>query len=102
MGTKDWTDTALVECLSDNLPLSGEQRAILIGVVVERAKQDKDADRYRWLRDRAIWMDPPQQDGRMVWCVVGTSAADCGPCDGGELDEAVNTQMMTGVAVGAA
>lgn len=51
MGTKDWTDTALVECLSDNLPLSGEQRSILITLVVERSKQDKDADRWRTLRD---------------------------------------------------
>ena len=50
MGTKDWTDTALVECLSDNLPLSGEQRAILITLVVQRHKQDRDADRYRFVR----------------------------------------------------
>jgi len=26
MGTKDWTATKLVECLSDNLPLTDEQR----------------------------------------------------------------------------
>ena len=50
MGTKDWTDVALLEALHDNLPMTGEQRAILITLVVQRAKQDKDADRYRFVR----------------------------------------------------
>ncbi len=52
----------------------------------------KDAERFRWLRDRAIWMDPPAANGDMVWCVKGPSAIDCHPCDGEELAAAIDAK----------
>ena len=103
MGTKDWTDTALVECLSDNLPLSNEQRAILVGLVVQRAKQDKDADRYRYLRNRipaevigqvksaaGCWIDGEDEEGTLVLLT------------GDDADVAVDAAMLAARGIGAA
>jgi hypothetical protein len=56
------------------------------------AMQD-DARRYRWLRDRAIWMDPPNDDGDMVWCVIGPSALECRPVESDELDAAIDAAL---------
>jgi predicted DNA-binding protein (UPF0251 family) len=50
----------------------------------------RDSERYLWLRNRAIWLDPPNSNGDMVWCVVGKSAYDCEPCEGAELDAAID------------
>ncbi len=45
-------DTALVEALAENRPLSDEQRNRLISLVRGRAARDLDSARYRWLRPR--------------------------------------------------
>jgi hypothetical protein len=51
MGTKDLTDIALLDALSKNAPLTDEQRSVLMTVVMQRAKQDADADRWRFLKE---------------------------------------------------
>jgi hypothetical protein len=57
------------------------------------AMQD-DARRYRWLRDRAIWRDPPNADGDMVWCVIGPTALYCRPCESDELDSFIDAALL--------
>lgn len=54
------------------------------------AEDRRDAERYRWLRDIYSGDD---ETGQMVWCVTGTSAYDCHPCDGAELDAAIDAAM---------
>ena len=98
MGTKDWTDTALVERLSDNLPLSDEQRAILVTLVVQRAKQDKDADRYRWLRNSSRIPRDADPDGHIVVCSGGGEDV----LWGASMDSAIDRDMQDAAAVGAA
>ena len=55
----------------------------------------KDAERYRWLRDKALdvvacWERGGQQE---PWCVIGTCADDAVPCSGTELDAAIDAAM---------
>lgn len=56
----------------------------------QRSLDAVDAARYRWLRDKAVRAEPPEEDGLMVWCVIGTASEDCGPCYGEELDSRVD------------
>ena len=49
-----------------------------------------DAERYRWLRNSALLADPYDEEGNMVWCVVGLNGRDLHPEDGAELDSAVD------------
>ena len=49
MGKPDMTDKAICAALSANTPLTHEQRAVLITVVIDRARQRLDADRFRLL-----------------------------------------------------
>ena len=51
MSTLDMTDKAICAALSANTPLTHEQRAVLMTVVIDRARQDLDADRFRLLLD---------------------------------------------------
>ena len=50
-----------------------------------------DAERYRFLRSRAIYhgtgMDAQPSS---PWCVIGTSHESSRPCDGDELDAAID------------
>jgi len=55
----------------------------------------KDAERYRWLRDKALdvaacWERGGQQE---PWCVIGTCADDAVPCSDTELDAAIDAAM---------
>lgn len=52
-----------------------------------------DAARYRYLRDSAVWDDAPLLRGAMVWCVIGSSANACRPCETDELDEAIDEAL---------
>jgi hypothetical protein len=60
----------------------------------EPAAQDKqDAERYRWLRDQAVHFG--HDDGSPApWIVLGTRAEDAAPCQGVELDEAVDAGRL--------
>ena len=93
MGTKDWTAAKLVECLSDNLPLSDEQRAILITLVVERAR---DADRLDYISSNARC--DPKMDGQHVWWPTSFNHRLTGPT----LRDAIDAAMRERRAVGAA
>ena len=95
MGTKDWTAAKLVECLSDNLPLSDEQRAILITLVVERAR---DADRLDYISSNARC--DPKMDGQHVWWP--TSFSFNHRLTGPTLRDAIDAAMRERRAVGAA
>lgn len=106
MGTKDWTAAKLVECLSDNLPLSTDQRAILVTLVMERAKQDKDADRYRWLRhgdndEKCIEFGKDSRGTRDdVWLMRGEKLDAA--CDAGmqhDIEQAAHTIAVPAVAL---
>lgn len=58
------------------------------------AQEDaRDAARYRWLREEAVWNNDIAEDHPMPWCVRGISANDCRPCDGEELDTAVDAAI---------
>ena len=55
----------------------------------------KDAERYRWLRNEAVWAGSPKgEGGEMCWVVIGTDAYRSHPVDGVELDEAVDAAMQ--------
>lgn len=99
MGTKDWTAAKLMECLSDNLPLTGEQRSILMTLVVEQDKRNKDADRYHWLRQRLFGADFDWNgEGESVVLFSWPATAPIGA----DLDAAIDGAMQAGEAVGAA
>lgn len=93
MGTKDWTAAKLVECLSDNLPLSDEQRAILITLVVERAR---DADRLDYIASNARC--DPKMDGQHVWWPTSFNHRLTGPT----LRDAIDASMAAEQVLGAA
>lgn len=93
MGTKDWAAAKLVECLSDNLPLSDEQRSILITLVVERAR---DADRLDYIASNARC--DPKMDGQHVWWPTSFNHRLTGPT----LRDAIDAAMAASRAVGAA
>jgi hypothetical protein len=84
MGTKDWTAAKLVECLSDNLPLTDEQRAILVTLVVERAR---DAERLDYIASNARC--DPKMDGQHVWWPTSFNHRLTGPT----LRDAVDAAM---------
>lgn len=60
-----------------------------------RAEDARDAARYRWLRNKAL--DPvacmDRGDRFEPWCVIGNSAKDSGPCDGDDLDAAIDAAI---------
>ena len=69
----------------------------------ERAEMDalrKDAERYRWLRDRAYF--DGDEDAATAWCVYGTCHGDAIPTHGDDLDAAVDARILAAPAVGAA
>jgi hypothetical protein len=57
--------------------------------ITEHEQLKKQADRYEWLRNKAIYCDTLPT----AWCVFGDSATNCHPCDGEELDKAINEAM---------
>jgi hypothetical protein len=57
--------------------------------ITEYEQLKKQADRYEWLRNKAIYCDTLPT----AWCVFGDSATNCHPCDGEELDKAINEAM---------
>ncbi len=57
------------------------------------AELQRDADRYRWLRDEAFYADEIDESGQMIWCVIGKNAGDCHPIDGEELSESIDEEM---------
>ena len=63
--------------------------------VATRDDLRKDAERYRWLRNEAVWAGSPKgEGGEMCWVVIGTDAYRSHPVDGVELDEAVDAAMQ--------
>ncbi len=84
MSTKDSTPAKLVECLSDNLPLSDEQRAILVTLVVERAR---DAARLDYIASNARC--DPKMNGQHVWWPTSFNHRLTGPT----LREAIDAAM---------
>lgn len=60
---------------------------------VQAGDGERDAARYRWLRDEAVWRADPDGKGEMLWAVVGTRHDDCTPIDGTELDAAVDERL---------
>lgn len=52
----------------------------------------KDAERYRWLRDYAVWSEQPDPE-RQVWCVIGRDAQSCYPADPQDIDELVDAGL---------
>ena len=65
----------------------------LIEAEIERLRQD--AERYRWLRDRAIHAG---DDGKETpWCVRGTCHEDAEPLGFEDLDAAVDAALTPNV-----
>jgi hypothetical protein len=93
MGTKDWTGAKLVECLSDNLPLTDEQRAILITLVVGQAR---DADRLDYIASNARC--DPKMDGQHVWWPTSFNHRLTGPTLRDAVDAAMAAQRVSGAA----
>ena len=60
---------------------------------VELAALRKDAERYRWLRDRAV-----REAGPVPYCVIGTCPSDAVPEEGAALDAAIDAAMAVGAA----
>ena len=58
------------------------------------AKNQRDAERYRWLRDHAIDF-PYEKEFPSPWCVFGTNAEnDFRPIEREELDAAVDAAAI--------
>ncbi len=75
-----------------NLATSRAEVAALLELCRELAA---DAERYRWLRNEAVWAGSPKgEGGEMCWVVIGTDAYRSHPVDGVELDEAVDAAMQ--------
>jgi len=55
-------------------------------LIAERQSLQKDAERYRWLRNKA------NSEGN-VWCVKGINGLDNDLCDSSQLDDAVDEAM---------
>jgi len=55
-------------------------------LIAERQSLQKDAERYKWLRNNASYCDTLPT----AWCVYGGSGVDNHPCDSSELDDAVD------------
>lgn len=55
-----------------------------------REGTERDALRYRWLRDTGYWYTSPKGS---PWAVIGTGAGDAMPCCGQELDAAIDAGM---------
>ena len=53
----------------------------------------KNAERYEWLRNKAIHTETPE-DQETCWAVVGTCADDSYPVDGQDLDELVDDALL--------
>lgn len=51
---------------------------------------ERDALRYRWLRDTGYWYTSPKGS---PWAVIGAGAGDAMPCCGQELDAAIDAGM---------
>ena len=63
-------------------------------------KNAKDAERYRWLRDKAYFYGGNGYP--TVWCVIGTCADDMAPTHSAAMETAIDAAMAGGEAVGAA
>ena len=50
MTNKEVTDTALIEALSQNIPLTDEQRSVLLTIIMQFGRLDADSDRFRFLK----------------------------------------------------
>lgn len=88
MSTLDMTDKAICAALSANTPLTHEQRAVLLTVVMDRARQDLDADRYRWLRGNGWGESAIYATGPKEWGVNGIALL-CGDQLDGVIDGAI-------------
>lgn len=65
-----------------------------LGVALDELAADrKDAERYRWLRDRAV-----REAGPVPYCVIGTCPSDAVPEEGAALDAAIDAAMAVGAA----
>ncbi len=114
MGTKDWTAARLLECLSDNLPLSADQRATLFTLVVDREKSERTVmertkvfeaiDSERYYQDRkwgALAERPHEVGGWLALMDVHlhrAKAAWAGANNDAEALEALRKVLAIGVA----
>jgi hypothetical protein len=84
---------------SSSLRERGEAKAALYASIDAMAARitdlERDAARYRWLRDKAILSGPATKGGDMVWCVIGQDCASCYPSESDELDAAIDAAMAT-------
>jgi len=55
-------------------------------LIAERQSLQKDAERYRWLRNMACSLGA-------VWCVKGENVVSNDPIDSSQLDDAVDEAM---------
>jgi hypothetical protein len=68
-------------------------RAYALASLAAQGDGGRDAARYRWLRDEAVWRGEPDGTGDMVWCVIGPDAYNLTPVDGKDLDELVDRRL---------
>ena len=64
------------------------------------AELEKDAERFRWLRNDSKFAGPVYGTGEMVWPVIGVDANQCEPIFGEELDDAVDAAIASPYADG--
>lgn len=73
-------------------PLRAKLPECVAELVQQCDEYKKDAERYRWLRDKSV-MYESEDGGDSVWCVSGTSHQDCRPCEDDELDAAIDAAI---------
>ncbi len=86
-------DQTIASLRAENKRLENETRVmhrLMESGLAELEQARADAERYRFLRDKAINASPFNKNGHMVWAVIGLSAEEHHPADGEELDRAID------------
>lgn len=99
---REGADTRIVELMETQRKFGALQHEFMNRAEAAEQRAEalrKDAERYHWLRDKAVWMAPPAADGEMVWCVKGPSATHCAPCESDELDAAIDAALAADAAI---
>jgi len=78
------------ECYDEIWPSIRDRDEEIADLKAKLAAAEKDAERYRWLRDDAYHSDP---ENGCAWAVFGSHHGDAVPCHGTELDEAVDAAI---------
>lgn len=103
-GRYAWTDWYDIERFTDEessqpLGLCNVQYAYTTPPQPTEAARDReDAERYRWLRDRALNFERESSGHGTPWCVIGMDLGDAEPLYGTSLDSVMDECMVIDAA----